>query len=118
MYYKYTSIAFVQVCREEKRRGEVAAPLSNVLERVALYTGCSISTCSRAEAEHQPRKTRKKRSDALVLDGFDRDVVRRTVKDMMEKRKCVPTARSVLREVKKIDFPRKLTYMKALLKEI
>lgn len=85
-----------------------------------MYTGCSVSTCRRAEATLTYQTVhRKRRSDSYVIDSFDRDVVRRTVHELIEKGQCAPTASRILQAVReRISFPGKLTFMKNLLKEI
>ena len=108
-----------QVCSEEKKSGVLAYSLENPTKRAAIYTGLSESTCRRYANMSLEPKERKPRYDQLHVDTFDRDVIRRTIHDMLIKGPTVPTAPTILKAIKdKMEFPGGLHYLRSILKEM
>ena len=64
---------------------------------------------------------RKPRSDKIVVDDFDRCVIRRTINNMLVSRKTLPTVNAILNEIRSpnsIEFKGKKTVLKVILKEM
>ena len=107
---KYSYHVFFQICKEEKKTGTLQVPLQKATARAASYTGLSATAVRRMGAMSLNRKPRKPRQDRYVIDTFDRDVIRRTVHEMLQKGGRVPTSRSISAEVReKILFLAKWT---------
>ena len=116
---KYSYHFYFQICKEEKKTGTLQVPLQKATARAANYTGLSATTVRRMGAMSLNRKPRKPRQDRYVIDTFDRDVIRRTVHEMLQKGGRAPTSRSILAEVReKISFPGEVDFLRKILKEL
>ena len=116
---KYSYHFYFQICKEEKKTGTLQVPLQKATARAANYTGLSATTVRRIGAMSLNRKPRKPRQDRYVIDTFDRDVIRRTVHEMLQKGGRAPTSRSILAEVRvKISFPGKVDFLRKILKKL
>jgi len=76
------------VCQNEKEAGSLFIPLTSVVERASHYTGVSESTLYRMQ-RNWPSPQSIKREPKIVVDDFDRGVIRRTIQDLLVSRKQV-----------------------------
>ena len=80
--------------------GILQVPLQKTIARAANYSGLSTTIARRMGAMSLNRKPREPRQDRYVIDTFDKDVIRRTVHEMLQKGGIAPTSCSILAEVK------------------
>ena len=95
----------LQICKEEKRNGELFLPVSQYLARASMLTGVSKRTLTRLRAASilEERAKRKERADKIVVDDFDRCVIRRTIHNMLILKTTVPSVNSILKQIKSPD---------------
>jgi len=98
--------------------GSLQVPLSAPVRRTAYLTGVSITTVSSIQRSTS-RRLRKKRSDSMIFDDFDRCVVRRTVNEMMATHQILPTIGSLSKILQeKIGFKGSRETLRRLLHEL
>ena len=78
------------MCKVEKEAGKLTIPLTSVMERVAFLTGMSESTLYRLQ-RGDPDPIRKCPPKKFDIDDFDKEVVKRTVADLVRSKKIIPT---------------------------
>lgn len=89
-----------QMCQKEKQDKLLTVPITAPVRRAAALTGVAPATISRVSRQVQKKMPRKQRRDKIVVDDFDRAVIRRTVHKMMASQKIQPTITTILSEVK------------------
>ena len=82
-----------QVCQDEKQSGKLQIPLTSAKERAANYTGVSQSMLYPLQKGDSKNKGRL-RADKIVLDDFDKGMVRHTVKRMLIHQQLLPTVKT------------------------
>ena len=113
----------LQICKEEKRNGELFLPLSQYLARASMLTGVSKRTLTRFRAASilEERAKRKERADKIVVDDFDRCVIRRTKHNMLILKTTMPSVNSILKQIKSPDsirFKGGMEILRRILKEM
>ena len=117
MFYSF------QVCREEKEAGKLFVPTSNVVERAAYLTGVSARTLYRIQKQHVTPAASKDSNlvskQAVVVDDFDKDVVRRTVSDLVRTKGIIATIEDIREELSQsIGFKGSRETFRKLLKSL
>ena len=119
---KAIALNVVKICKEEKLNGQLFVPLCRPVARASLLTGIPERSLNRFASMSNGEKTlRKPRSDKIVVDDFDRCVIRRTINNMLVSRKTLPTVNAILNEIRSpnsIEFKGKKTALKVILKEM
>ena len=82
-------VLLFQMCKVEKEAGKLTIPFTSVMERVAFLTGVSESTLYRLQ-RGDPDPIRKCPPKKFDLDDFDKEVVKRTVADLVRSKKIIP----------------------------
>ena len=97
----------LQFMQNEAKKGVPVIPLAKVQERVAAATGISLRTvktiagesrkieCGGSTSFSTPKKKLKNRNKKIVLDDFDRCVLRRLVLNFHINEKRVPTMKAI-----------------------
>ena len=78
------------MCKVEKEALKLTIPLTSVMERVAFLTGMSESTLYRLQ-RGDPDRIRKCPPKKFDLYDFDKEVVKRTVADLVRSKKIIQT---------------------------
>ena len=98
---KAIALNVVKICKEEKLNGQLFGPLCRPVARASLLTGIPERSLNRFASMSNGEKTlRKPRSDKIVVDDFDRCVIRRTINNMLVSRKTLPTVNAILNEIR------------------
>ena len=98
---KQIALNVLEICKEEKRYGELFVPVAQATTRAAMLTGVSERSLKRFKTQSLAEKVqpRKERSDNIIDDDFDRCVIRRTINKMLVSRKTLPTVKRVPAEI-------------------
>ena len=86
---KQIALNVLEICKEEKRYGELLVPMIQATARAAMLTGVFIISLHRFKTQSLIEKVqpRKERSDKITVDDFDRCVIRRTINNMLVSKK-------------------------------
>lgn len=118
------------VCDEEARNNAFKLPLSRKLDRVALYTGASVSSIKKIHKEDEERRRNnpeqllsspgKKRPRLRIVDKVDDadfSIIRRTIEKFYLELRVVPTTRKLLTKLRQdMDFQYSRESLRRLLK--
>ncbi|XP_049865311.1 uncharacterized protein LOC126378115 [Pectinophora gossypiella] len=117
----------IQFCQREKSAKHTIIDLNKVTERVAAMSCLSRDTISKIKKEGStnngvwctPGKKRKGRPNKVILDDFDKCVIRNKIREFYAVRKEVPTLRKLHRVLKEdINFCGGITSLRGVLKEL
>lgn len=118
------------VCTEEARANNFNLPLKRKLERVAMYTGVSVSAVRRIHREDEernrsnpdqllssPGKKRSRLSAVDEIEDFDFSIIRRLIEKFYLELKIVPTLRKLLVKLREdVYFPFSRETLRKMLK--
>ena len=109
---------YLQICRQEDEVGELLVPLEfSAVQRTAFYTGVPETTVYRITRSETSSTTKKKPGPKkLTMDDSDKEVLRRTVREIMSIDKVLPTTAIILKDMQeKIGGE---TNLRSILKEV
>lgn len=114
-----------EFCKAEAAAGEPLVPLQYPLKRASEMTKLSKSTLCRASTAHaapsaeQTKPPRKTHKNKIIIDDFDKCVIRRTINEMYTQKKVFPTMSLIHEElVEKINFPGSKSCLRNVIKEL